>query len=540
MPNKHRSSIIKNQDVAAATFVVGSDLEVADFTNLADAIANLPPEGGTIYMLEGTYTISVGIVLPHKPIMIIGAGDGSTGVSSQATAISFTEAAGTLFATGTGLSHAITLKNLRITGDGSTDQKLFRSTGVGAGFDEIMVDCCVIGAIRQIVRIEVGGQITDATFIYTLLSLPANASSSFWNNLATGQGVLVWDYVEAFIPLATTLAINAGVGFGPNWTVTHSYIGGVGQSTFDVQQARWTDFEMDEAIVTISGGDSQIGMCHFFDVDLTVNGARCTISDSIFAWGGGGPGDLTLGGIDHVVSGCIFDGANSVARAVDILAAAAGSVIDGCRFEEFSTDCIQVAAIRCVIAGCYFEGTNPRAVDVLLGGTQATVTGCVLSGFATDGIRLAASTCTVIGCRGTVAETGTAGSNRIEDAVLVLTPAASSTINNARKVGVTGGVTTAAFVSQFTHANSKGLLGIGTIKNTGGVNALEVREEVTDAFGVTTTVTTTVAAGGDYMLDPQTNFGTARPPYIIYAISVRHPVAATTFDLQYMSQGAVP
>jgi hypothetical protein len=74
---------------------------------------------------------------------------------------------------------------------------------------------------------------------------------------------------------------------------------------------------------------------------------------------------------------------------------------------------------------------------------------------------------------------------------------------------------------------------------------MEVREVVTDAFGVTVTSSPAipVPAGGDYMLDPQTNFTdgvlNARPPYLSYSVEVRHTGVATTYDLQFAAQGTV-
>jgi hypothetical protein len=80
------------------------------------------------------------------------------------------------------------------------------------------------------------------------------------------------------------------------------------------------------------------------------------------------------------------------------------------------------------------------------------------------------------------------------------------------------------------------MTGIGTVKNT-GANDMEVRENVTDAFGVSASVITTVSAGNDYLLDPQTNFSTVRPPHVSYGVDVRHPGSATTFDLEYGGRG---
>ncbi len=86
--------------------------------------------------------------------------------------------------------------------------------------------------------------------------------------------------------------------------------------------------------------------------------------------------------------------------------------------------------------------------------------------------------------------------------------------------------------------NPSGLVGGGTIKNT-GANSMDVRETVTDAFGVTEAVTTTVLAGANLVLkrmDDQFNApaGTAYPPYVSYKIEVKSTVAGvpTTYGYQ--------
>src|SRR6185369_6906263 len=75
-------------------------------------------------------------------------------------------------------------------------------------------------------------------------------------------------------------------------------------------------------------------------------------------------------------------------------------------------------------------------------------------------------------------------------------------------------------VAVTTQVATSGVQGIATIKNT-GANGMNVRETGVDQFGVTSTVTTLVAAGNDLRLDPTNNVGTARPPYTRYSIEVQ-------------------
>jgi hypothetical protein len=104
----------------------------------------------------------------------------------------------------------------------------------------------------------------------------------------------------------------------------------------------------------------------------------------------------------------------------------------------------------------------------------------------------------------------------------------------------TTGATVNAFTTITNQLATSGVQGIGTIKNT-GVNGMNVRETGVDQFGVTSTVTTLVAAGGDLRLDPTNNVGTARPPYTRYSIEVQSATAGlpTTYDLRLGMNGEV-
>jgi hypothetical protein len=70
--------------------------------------------------------------------------------------------------------------------------------------------------------------------------------------------------------------------------------------------------------------------------------------------------------------------------------------------------------------------------------------------------------------------------------------------------------------------------------------SLNVRETVTDKFGVTDSVTATVASGSQYQLNLQTQFNTASPPYTDYKVEVEDTVPGThaSYSLHHASQGA--
>lgn len=144
-----------------------------------------------------------------------------------------------------------------------------------------------------------------------------------------------------------------------------------------------------------------------------------------------------------------------------------------------------------------------------------------------------------------VVESGVANSNRYDDNTIFATSTIigiDSTVEGVRRFdSALGDVTTAVFVDLFTFAQQKAVPCYGTIKNTGGVNSMEVRETGTDAFGVTTSVTSVVVPGGALAL--VSTFlglvGVAFPPFVSYTIAVRHPVAATTYEAHFAVLGAV-
>ena len=327
MPSKHRSSIIKNQDVAAVTFVVGSDLEVADFTTLADAVANIPAEGGAIALLEGAH--------PFTP-------------------------SGTLPA------------NLKIV-------------GAGIGASEIVLGGAVVFGLSSHLQ------------------------------------------------------------------------------------------------------------------DLRVSGAFT----------------VTLASDFH-------------AR--------------GVRFS--SAVVIPTASSRLVLIGNRLDAVVARSIDIASGSTDAVIEGNIFSGFTSETIRTSGTGAIVTGNKGCrVLEVAPANDNRYDEnsgfSGSTIT-GADSTVNGAKRAEVVSGATSDGFAVQFAHANQKGLLGVGTVKNKDGLDSMDVKETAVDFFGTTDSVTTVVLFGNSLLLSAQVNIATARPPYKSYQVEVRStvPGSPASFDLEYVSHGA--
>jgi len=83
MGSRKQPGTAKYADVRAATFVVavdqGADADFYGPVGIQQALDALPAGGGTIYLREGTYSISTAIALPiSKPVKIAGAGAKAT------------------------------------------------------------------------------------------------------------------------------------------------------------------------------------------------------------------------------------------------------------------------------------------------------------------------------------------------------------------------------------------------------------------------------------------------------------------------------
>ena len=62
--------ILSNQ----ATYIVSTDSDTGDYTDIQSAINNLPSSGGTIFVKQGTYTLTSGITIADSDVAVIGEG----------------------------------------------------------------------------------------------------------------------------------------------------------------------------------------------------------------------------------------------------------------------------------------------------------------------------------------------------------------------------------------------------------------------------------------------------------------------------------
>lgn len=464
-------------DIFAATRVVDPSGNGTD-TTIAAAIAALPATGGTIFLKQGVYTITATLVLPgSKNVLIKGAGKG-------ATVLNLTTAALPLFQIGAAATGKYAIRDLTATGDGSTAQKFIDL----ASAVDVVVENVNADSFRDIVDDSAGAEVVFRNCSFTMA---ISGLCSFWRGTGPA-GTLVWIYTEATLGTSTTAAL---VG-SPEWDVTDSYIGGPSSSVFAAGKIIWQTFRLDSAEVTVSAGNSRIDECDFINVGIIFTGDGNVVGDSDFLGGSSAQFlSLRFGGAGNVVTGNSFNGGTTTA--IDILVAATETVIVGNRFFPYFS-CVKQASSNGVVSG-------------------------------NSGIQ--------------VIESGAANNNRytgntVFAASIIL--GADCVVEGVRRKDVVGGATVDALVDQFTHANTKGLTGGGSIKNTGGTDSLTVRLTAIDVYGTTDTQDTVVPSGGSAVWSMANAVGTALPPFVSYKVSVKSttPGLPTTFTLHHATSGA--
>jgi hypothetical protein len=70
--------IVENQDLVAASWVVGKDPAECDYLDVQEAYDNLVDDGGEIFVLPGRYALAATIAIGDKPVSIQGSGPSST------------------------------------------------------------------------------------------------------------------------------------------------------------------------------------------------------------------------------------------------------------------------------------------------------------------------------------------------------------------------------------------------------------------------------------------------------------------------------
>ncbi len=327
------TAAIKNQDVASATFVVGNDLKIADFADLQTAMDNLPPEGGSVGMLQGTFDISTTLTLPAVPVKIVGSGIGATVIAMGANAIAaFTIPAG---------DNQYTFQDLEVTGDSGLDNRLLDSVGspnvkidrvnantirrvlVGATPTYALNDCVFTleDVITTALFTDHSGASTVVANNVRALSVGNRGGSTGFNddfkltNCVLGVGNLL-AASEVIANDCEFLGVAAGGGVNPS--VLPSKFSGCFFDTAPLFissiRTQVTGCQFSESRIAVTVADAQIGECWISlttgaDIPILVSAAatRVQVTNCNIVTGAGQPRaiDLTVG-VRHVVADCVF------------------------------------------------------------------------------------------------------------------------------------------------------------------------------------------------------------------------------------------
>jgi hypothetical protein len=523
-----------SNDLYAATRIVS--LIPGDGTDLtiAAAIAALPAEGGEIYIKQGTYPIAATLLLGDKSIEFIGAG--------VSTVIDFSGFAIPLFKGLTGLSalRRYVFQNLAIAGNNLAGQEVLRLDDAN-GYGSAYFDGVRVTGVETIVN----WTSYDVTF-NTLSIAEFNSCDIVPSTLATRT-------------LAKTPAVAGTFGGAVSIRFYETKLAeDFASIAFTLSTAGWTlDFDGDLFLedcmqVGFIGGSFKTDGFHaskIFGViinlgatDLNVYGSSWadaidTIDECYF----GSHSAASFNSTGRIVFDASFASVtNSALFNVLLKFNLPISWVIGSRVVNNLVD-TGFAAIECTshkhtISSSTVEGPGAASTDPLILLTDAqrcVISDVILSGF---GAGIA-----------TIKETGAADNNKIDTVIDMSLGAGitlvgpATTVNGARR-DIKAATSTAALVVVVpTITNPKGLIGVGTVKNTDGVNSLDVKESFTDAFGTTSTLTTTVTFGNSLLLLLQQNIGTGSPPYVSYKAEIIDTVAAAhaTYLVQFTSQGTV-
>jgi hypothetical protein len=561
-------------DIYAATRVVS--LIAGDGTDLtiAAAVAALPAEGGRIYVKQGTYPAVATQNMPDKSVDVVGSGDG--------TIISLGTHSVPAFTIPDGLTapRTYTFGRFKVTASDILGSGVLSVQDTHA-FGRSVVQNVRSEGIHTMIEIAAGdvGFVTpvlvdvyDSWFVpsdfYFLHGAPVCSNcavlcttdgNSLLNKVTMKNvnfmvdefstvggsingdsfGSLDISFYDCMLALAGEDGLNSIRAYNSRiWNFNQPddgsdgdiiFLGGLAVSADDLPESVFIGCELLGLLIDDSGGMAAVGgFWTNTSVSTALVNGQSTITGVSFR------GDATSAAVfplssglarfifgvteDLTVSGCMFSSSGNVnvatAGPIDIYVDAQSSChLSNCEFRALTASST---------AGVRFTGSN----NSIGGGSNFD---------------------NVWACP-PVLESGGANFNRYDD-VLGLNGGTGgtgstfigldNTYNGSCMRRVTGGNTTDLFVSALPAGaqpmlNPGGLVGVGTIKNT-GANDMNVKEIVTDAFGVTDSQTIVVGAGGSLLLDTLLgNVTTARPPYVSYDIQVQSKTAGmpTTYSLR--------
>lgn len=508
----------------AATVVVHPTPGVGDATTIAEGIALLPATGGCVYLREGTYSISSTITLPDKDVVIRGSGEGTvispTGAITVFTFADFSP------------DRRIVIGDLKVDGSQASLQKLIRydppSTGHNIQFERIRtVD------IRQIVDVVSHGSLAGEKISFNECIFQPYGSAAV---LIGGNFVGQYFFKDCILAdMSTDIGWNISsfstsiVAVGSEFQLeSDCSVGNLVASDCSFRCSGQINFTLGSSGFSLFSDISILNSFQSFEINwISLGGTSIFSSGEVLD----GTIDISSGNIESVKVSTFGAIAKPVIRVVT------GTII-GCRTVGTTggQPAIQIG-VDCIISGCQISKDGSDGTEgIRIAAGENTIDSCIFSGTAfipMGGTDLAIKDATL------------APSSRINNIHYSLqtdfitdpysfSAGFNSVVVGQRRLQKTG-TTGAAFVSQFKLNRLSG--GIGTIKETGGVNSMNVMEAVEDYFGTVTSVTTLVAAGGSLRLDPTVNIGSARPPYKSYEILVANGSGPGDFDIIFEGIG---
>jgi len=514
---------------------------VDDSVSIQAAIDALPASGGVVYFPGGTYLIGTTLTAPDKNVIFRGAGSGTI-ISLGASAIA-------AFTIPDGLSamRRYTFENMEIVGTDVATQAGVRISDSNSRGVVTITKVDTTG-VQYPIDITAG----DAGYVTPVQVL---AEDCTFEPLADGTSVLVH----------TPPSGDDAAGFVILRRVNFYYANDPLNAIGGTLTGNWwyIDYWIEDSILSLTGDTCSVG---------TINAS----GSEFLNFGAGFPEIDFFGSVlglqDTCFTGCTFQSLYLVlyenfsidsGRILDTQIDPYGNVatIRNCYIELGANTPIgitQSGAYLCRISGCHFAtglSGDLVATNYIESSTEGTtIDGCVFDALGDAGIssiNLTANGCTVQACTFNDTAlppiTDSAGQNRYADNFYYsgarlpsvsyfgpyYNPLAS---NGVAHFGIEAQTETGAFQNFLLVRAVCGIVGVGTVKNVGG-DDLEVKEIVTDFWGTTDSVTNTVTAGNDRKLDPQANFGTARPPYALYQVQIRHLGVASNFDLMFSGAG---
>ncbi len=382
--------------VVPASLVVAS--ERADFPlteqGLIDAIADLPAEGGYIYLGEGTLTITAGSIVTGKNIKLIGAGRGTT-ILSLANGI-------TAFNLG---AFQFLMRDVQVVGNAT--QKLILLTAAGSVID---LQNCRIGVTAGFGGTELATFLdcsgSSWSSVIKLLDCQFDLATSF---IANGNNCSFSADMCAVTCTGGTISLPAATYFNGARNCTFS------ATTIESRGIPLHGCMFSGTISILAGTLAQsctfLGATTFgtssFVSDCTVSGAVTAGDTCVFK-------AVTMSstlsaGDSSVYVGCTFNGA--------VTASGNGQKFTGCIFSSTltlnsSAKVSSSAVTGAVVAGSSCQFTNVSMSSTLSAGASSIYTGCTAGA-----VTAAGASVTMVGCTLTTFSSTSLNGHQIKDCI---------------------------------------------------------------------------------------------------------------------------